>query len=100
MPRWKTIDFLCKICHYRESHVEDKDNPETHLCPTCGEPMEQTIGAPMVMEKSWPDGRKREDAYYVEKMARKMEAASYDLPPEKRAEANKEANKLRKDIKK
>jgi hypothetical protein len=100
MSRWKTLSFRCPNCQLVEHFVEDVDAVEKHNCSACGGEMQQTIGAPRVMENAWPDGRKRPDSWYLEKAARKAEAKAYDLPVEKRGEVRKEVDEIRKEIKK
>lgn len=72
---------------------------DSQVCERCGSALvRRPSGAVMNTRNSrtFVDGHRREDEYYKLKEAGQLEAESYNLPPEKRTEFNREIRKLKK----
>jgi hypothetical protein len=96
VPRWRSFDFKCPACQLVETHVEDTENIEEHLCTMCGEKMDRLFGAPQVLKASWPDGKCIDQATRDLQKSYKVESEMFSLPNNKRAEHKKEIKRLRK----
>jgi hypothetical protein len=94
-----SIDRQCVECGEIEWAVlierEERDN--LFICPACGKiAMKRALlSAPAQMNVALPDGVKRKGFSQMVEAA-KLEAASYDLPPEKRGDFNKAIHDLKK----
>jgi len=94
---YKIYDYLCTECSYRIGELFKRgEQPETLDCEACGHEgtMVETIGAPMVLKASYPDGTKRGEKWQSHKEAAKLEQEAVRL--RKRGDT-KEASKLRKE---
>lgn len=64
-------------------------------CPVCGAGLTgRGLQMPALMQRSYPDGRKRPDIRNAVEALR-LESQSYDAPPEQRGQINREIDKLR-----
>jgi hypothetical protein len=75
---------------------------DDQCCKYCNSPLTRRPSGAIMntrTSRSFVDGTDRGDTYKKCKEAGKIEADSYDLPPEKRGEHNKEIRKL-KEVKK
>lgn len=94
-----SLTYACSGCgHHFDSLVRrsEREEPEVE-CPLCESMLgkqDEALSAPNVMRASWPDGRRTDTAKDLIE-ASKVEAESFNMPPEKRAAHKKEVAKLR-----
>lgn len=98
---WKSIDIQCQNpdCKHtvygevvRKEEVDDRWE-----CPACGGEMKHQpfLTAPLPLRASYADGQRRKGFRELAEASR-IEADSYNLPPEKRGHHNDEIRKLKK----
>jgi putative FmdB family regulatory protein len=93
----RTWDFICKGCNHRFFDTVDVEDPEIPSCPGCDcLEVEKVIGAPMVMQNSWPDGHRRKtDGDYQRILdANKLKGTIVNKTTSDVAGTKKEINKI------
>lgn len=102
MANWFTVDLLCDGCNFEEYGrlIDRAEKDDTFDCPNCGEHQMKRafLTAPSIMTAALPDGVRRKGFKEMAEAAR-LEAASFDLPPDKRGDINKAIKDL-KEVKK
>jgi hypothetical protein len=101
MANFISLDLGCPSCSLswdtlvdRAEHAEGKYPP----CPRCGEPnTRRLVSAPAIMQRALPDGVRRK-GFKEGAEAFRLESESYDMPPEKRGDINKEIKKLKEKV--
>jgi NAD-dependent SIR2 family protein deacetylase len=99
MPSYISLDMGCSDCGWHWDGLVERAEAAQELlppCPACGLEGKsyRRLQAPALMQRSFPDGRKRSDIQkQVESL--KLESQSYEMPAEKRGPINQEIQKLR-----
>lgn len=111
MP-YKSYDFRCFKCpaapEFPPGHVgadadfdaivlvDDHGIFEMPACPGCGTPIDvmRVPSAPAILKASFPDGRKRQDSWYIGKEAADIRKSGFGKSPKKRDETEKQAKAL------
>lgn len=112
MAKLRSYDFRCFKCPHApeipDGHtggdldfdaivrIEDDETFEMPECPGCGTAIDviKIPSAPMVLKATFPDGRKRQDAWYIGKEAADIRKSGFGKSPKKRNETEKQARAL------
>jgi hypothetical protein len=91
----RMVDCKCAACGWYGEDLVNLEDPKPLPCEICGAAVEvvQTMGAPTVLQASYPDGHKR-PGFTEGREAAKLKVAMANLPLEKRGEIKKEIQKL------
>ena len=103
MPSWVTHRYICETCGLDDYELVDRSQvPDELPCKQegCDATMRRAISAPAIRDSSrdaLPSGLKNSpEAAFKLKEANKVRREMHKLPPQKRAEHQKEIRKLTK----
>jgi hypothetical protein len=101
----RTQDYECSDCGLRDSYLVELPHgvesgidacPDTVPCSACGAAADKRFSAPNLMQRAFPDGVDRGDAWKITKEAAKLRAESNKKNYKKRGEEAKEIRNLEK----